>query len=88
MSFPQTVLFPHDFFINLFLHTYNDLSTNHPSSATFVQKNLGMTDQPAVHNQEVELQTIYKEQAVQVHCLCTFVDCRFYLPMQTRILLC
>ena len=52
------------------------------------KKNLGMTDQPAVHNQEVELQTIYKEQAVQVHCLCTFVDCRFYLPMQTRILLC
>ena len=52
------------------------------------KKILGMTDQPAVHNQEVELKTFYKEQAVQVHCLYTFVDCRFYQPMQTRILLC
>lgn len=88
MPSPQSEFFPHDFFINLFLHTHNDPSTTRSYFATKVHNYFGMTDQPEVHNQEVELKTIYKEQAVQVHCLCTFVDCRFYQPIQTRILLC
>ena len=46
-----------------------------------------MTDQATTNNQEVELKTIYREQAVQVHFECTFVDHRFWQPMQTLILL-
>ena len=67
--------------IKSYLHAY------HWKDMNFGKIIFEMTDQATTNNQEVELKTIYREQAVQVHFKCTFVDHRFWQPMQTLILL-